>query len=71
MEEHNFTIVKQDGDTGEKWCVALDIGYSAVKVFSPNKTYVMTLSTTVNSESNGYHFENGNQALPITFKVVK
>ena len=41
------------------------------KVFSPNKTYVMTLSTTVNSESNGYHFENGNQALPITFKVVK
>lgn len=32
------TICKQrdNGDTGDKWCVALDIGYSAVKVFSPN-----------------------------------
>lgn len=41
------------------------------KVFSPKKTYVMTLGTAVNSESNFYHFENGNQALPIIFKVVK
>ena len=41
------------------------------KVFSPKKTYVMTLSTNVNSESNTYHFENGNRALPIIFKVVK
>ena len=41
------------------------------KVFAPNKTYVMVLSTTVNSESNVYHFENGNQALPIIFKMVK
>ena len=32
------TLFKQrnNGDTGEKWCVALDIGYSAVKLFSPN-----------------------------------
>ena len=41
------------------------------KVFSPGKTYVMTLSTTVNSEENYYHFENGNEALPIVFKIVK
>ncbi|MBR4391706.1 MAG: hypothetical protein IKT08_06350 [Bacteroidales bacterium] len=41
------------------------------KVFSPQKTYVMTLSTRVNSESNTYHFENGNEALPIVFKIVK
>ena len=41
------------------------------KVFSPKKTYVMTLSTIVNSEDNTYHFENGNSALPIVFKVVK
>ncbi len=32
------TVFKQrdNGDTGDKWCVALDIGYSAVKIFSPN-----------------------------------
>jgi plasmid segregation protein ParM len=32
------TIFKRrnHGDTGDKWCVALDLGYSAVKVFSPN-----------------------------------
>lgn len=32
------TMVKarDNGDSGEKWCVALDVGYSAVKVFSPN-----------------------------------
>lgn len=41
------------------------------KVFSAKKTYVMTLSTTVNSESNSYHFENGNEALPVVFKIVK
>ena len=42
------------------------------KVFSPKKTYVMTLSTNVNGESDTvYHFENGNSALPIIFKIVK
>ena len=42
------------------------------KVFSPKKTYVMTLSTNVDGESDTiYHFENGNKALPIVFKVVK
>lgn len=42
------------------------------KVFSPKKTYVMTLSTIVYGESDTiYHFENGNNALPIIFKVVK
>lgn len=35
------------------------------------KTYVMTLSTVVESEENAYHFENGNAALPIIFKIVK
>lgn len=42
------------------------------KVFSSGKTYVMTLSTIVTGKSNTiYHFENGNTALPIVFKVVK
>ena len=42
------------------------------KVFSANKTYVMTLSTSVDGESETiYHFENGNEAIPIVFKVVK
>lgn len=42
------------------------------KVFSPKKTYVMTLSAIVDGESDTfYHFENGNEALPIVFKVVK
>ena len=42
------------------------------KVFSAKKTYVMTLSTNVDGESDTiYHFENGNKALPIVFKVVK
>ena len=41
------------------------------KVFSSKKTYVMTLSVEVTSESNDYHFENGNEAIPIVFKVVK
>lgn len=42
------------------------------KVFSAKKTYVMTLSTEVNGESDTfYHFQNGNEALPIVFKVVK
>lgn len=42
------------------------------KVFQPNKTYVMTLTTNVNGESDTfYHFENGNDALPIVFKIVK
>ena len=42
------------------------------KVFLPKKTYVMTLSTVVNGESDTYyHFENGNEALPIVFKIVK
>lgn len=42
------------------------------KVFSPKKTYVMTLSTNVDGESDTvYHFKNGNSALPIVFKVVK
>ena len=42
------------------------------KVFSPKKTYVMTLSTKVYGESDTfYHFENGNESLPIIFKVVK
>jgi hypothetical protein len=42
------------------------------KVFSVKKTYVMTLSTEVSGESDTfYHFQNGNEALPIVFKVVK
>lgn len=41
------------------------------KVFSTNKTYVMTLSTDVDSENNGYHFKNGNEAIPVIFKIVK
>lgn len=42
------------------------------KVFSSGKTYVMTLSTNVYGESDVmYHFENGNEALPVIFKVVK
>lgn len=42
------------------------------KVFSPKKTYVMTLSTNVDGESDTiYHFKNGNRALPIIFKIVK
>lgn len=42
------------------------------KVFSTKKTYVMTLSTSVTSESDtDYHFENGNEALPVVFKIVK
>ena len=42
------------------------------KVFSTGKTYVMTLSTDVSGNSNTtYHFENGNKALPIVFKIVK
>jgi hypothetical protein len=42
------------------------------KVFSSQKTYVMTLSTVVDGESTTiYHFENGNEALPIVFKIVK
>lgn len=42
------------------------------KVFSPKKTYVMTLSTSVSGESETvYHFENGNEAMPVVFKVVK
>ena len=40
------------------------------KIFSSKKTYVMTLSTTVTGDSKTiYHFENGNAALPIIFKV--
>lgn len=42
------------------------------KVFSPKKTYVMTLSTDVDGDSETiYHFANGNEAIPIVFKVVK
>ncbi|MBO6027315.1 MAG: hypothetical protein J6P73_08730 [Bacteroidales bacterium] len=42
------------------------------KVFSPGKTYVMTLSTNVTGDSETiYHFENGNEALPAIFKIVK
>jgi hypothetical protein len=42
------------------------------KVFSANKTYVMTLRTSVAGESDTiYHFKNGNKALPVIFKVVK
>lgn len=41
------------------------------KVFSTGKTYIMTLGTNVQSEKNYYHFENGNEALPIVFKIVK
>ena len=41
------------------------------KVFSPEKTYVMTLSTDVTSEENAYHFRNGNEAIPIVFEIVK
>ena len=44
---------------------------SFFKVFSTGKTYIMTLATNVQSESNFYHFENGNEALPIVFKIVK
>ncbi len=42
------------------------------KVFSAKKTYVMTLSTSVDGESDTiYHFKNGNKALPVIFNVVK
>ena len=41
------------------------------KVFAPKKTYVMTLGTNVESETYIYHFENGNNAIPVVFKVVK
>lgn len=42
------------------------------KVFSANKTYVLTLSTSVDGESDTYyHFDNGNEALPMVFKIVK
>ena len=42
------------------------------KVFSPHKTYVMMLTTNVYGDSDTfYHFENGNDALPIVFKIVK
>lgn len=42
------------------------------KVFSPGKTYVMTLSTSVSGDSDvTYHFENGNEALPIVIKIAK
>ena len=42
------------------------------KVFSTGKTYVMTLSADVDGESETvYHFENGNEAIPLVFKVVK
>ncbi len=41
------------------------------KVFSAGKTYVMTLSTDVSSDSNAYHFKNGNAAMPVVFRVVK
>lgn len=42
------------------------------KVFSAQKTYVMTLSTNVKGESDTvYHFANGNEAIPVVFKVVK
>jgi hypothetical protein len=42
------------------------------KVFSAQKTYVMTLSTTVKGKSDTvYHFANGNEAIPVVFKVVK
>ena len=42
------------------------------KVFSAQKTYVMTLGTNVEGESDTvYHFENGNEALPVVFKMVK
>ena len=42
------------------------------KAFSAKKTYVMTLSTEVNGESDTfYHVQNGNEALPIVFKIVK
>ena len=42
------------------------------KAFSSKKTYVMTLSTSVSGDSDTiYHFENGNEALPIVFKIVK
>lgn len=40
------------------------------KVFSPKKTYVMTLSTIVSGD-NTYHFKNGNEAIPVVFKIVK
>ena len=42
------------------------------KVFSPQKTYIMTLSTSVSGDSDTiYHFENGNKALPVIIKIVK
>lgn len=41
------------------------------KVFSPKKTYLMTLRTQVKSAQRSYHFENGNAALPIVFKIVR
>jgi hypothetical protein len=42
------------------------------KVFSIQKTYVMTLGTNVKGESDTvYHFANGNEALPVVIKIVK
>ncbi len=41
-------------------------------VFSSGKTYVMTLSIAVYGESDvTYHFENGVEAIPVVFKVLK
>ena len=49
---------------------AKDSGF--FKVFSSMKTYVMTLSTTVSGDSDTvYHFENGNEAIPVVFKIRK
>ena len=42
------------------------------KVFSSGKTYVMTLATEVSGDSDTiYHFENGNEALPVVIKIAK
>lgn len=42
------------------------------EALKPKKTYVMTLNTSADGESGTYyHFENGSDALPIVFKLVK
>lgn len=41
------------------------------KVFSAKKTYVMTLGAEVKGENGTHHFKNGNEAIPMVFKIVK
>lgn len=57
------TIFKKrnNGDTGDKWCVALDIGYSSVKIFSPN--VVAMFPSYAKKETSNYIGEIGNDVI--------